>query len=309
MKSFWLCSAAILLYLIVPYGNATEEYAEKTGKSCAHCHLDPSGGAELTKAGKDFLQSLTQDTKAKEAGAFKQEGKGIAHFIRFLAGFLHIITAIFWFGTILYVHIILKPAYAAQGLPKGEVRLGLFSMLIMGITGTILSIYRIPSISFFYETRFGILLLIKIALFLIMVGAGLYAVFFLGPKLRKIRHINNSGLKGDFTVDNLLYFNGKEDQAAYIAYKSKIYDVTKSEFWKDGVHFGRHKAGTDLTEILKQAPHGEDKIFDMPLIGKLLPSRVSKERIHHEKLFYFMAYLNLVIVILITLILALWRWW
>lgn len=309
MRLFWLCSIAILLYLIAPYGNATEEYAEKTGKSCEYCHLDSSGGAELTKAGKDFLQSLTQDTKDKKARVFKQGGKGIAHFVRFLAGFLHIITAIFWFGTILYVHIILKPAYAVHGLPRGEVRLGLFSMLIMGITGTILSIYRIPSISFFYETRFGVLLLIKIALFLIMGCTALYVVIFLGPKLRKTHHVNNSGLKDDFTVDNLLYFDGKGDQAAYIAYKSKIYDMTKSEFWKAGVHFGRHNAGTDLTEMLKQAPHGEDKFFDMPLIGKLVPSRVRKGRVHHEKLFYFMAYLNLVIVILIISILALWRWW
>lgn len=309
MRLFWLCSVAILLHLIAPSGNATEGYAEKTGKGCEYCHLDSSGGAELTKAGKDFLQSLTQDTKAKEARVFKQGRKGIAHFVRFLAGLLHIITAIFWFGTILYVHIILKPAYAAHGLPRGEVRLGLFSMLIMGITGTILSIYRIPTISFFYETRFGILLLIKIGLFLIMVGTGLYAVFFLGPKLRKTHHINTSGLKDDFTIDDLLNFDGKEDRAAYIAYKRKIYDTSKSKFWEDGLHFGRHKAGIDLTEMLKQAPHGEDKIFDMPLIGKLVPSMVRKERILHEKLFYFMAYLNLVIVILIILILALWRWW
>jgi hypothetical protein len=42
MRLFWLCSAAILLYLIItPFGNATEEYAKKTGKSCAYCHLDP----------------------------------------------------------------------------------------------------------------------------------------------------------------------------------------------------------------------------------------------------------------------------
>jgi predicted heme/steroid binding protein len=142
-----------------------------------------------------------------------------------------------------------------------------------------------------------------------MVGAGLFAVFILGPKLKKTHHINNSGLKDDFTVDNLLYFNGKEEKAAYIAYKSKIYDMTKSESWKDGVHFGRHRAGTDLTEMLKQAPHGEDKVFDMPLIGKLVPSKKKKEPRPHEKLFYCMAYLNLVIVILIILILALWRWW
>jgi len=29
----------------------------------------------------------------------------------------------------------------------------------------------------------------------------------------------------------------------------------------------------------------------------------------HERVFFFMAYMNLVIVFLIVLILALWRWW
>jgi len=26
---------------------------------------------------------------------------------------------VMWFGTILYVHLLLKPAYAARGLPRG----------------------------------------------------------------------------------------------------------------------------------------------------------------------------------------------
>jgi predicted heme/steroid binding protein len=94
-----------------------------------------------------------------------------------------------------------------------------------------------------------------------------------------------------------------------VSYKGKIYDISKSKFWESGVHFQRHKAGIDLTEMLKQAPHSEDKIFEMPLIGKLVPLRKQKERVHHEKVFYFMARLNLIIVILIIIILALWAWW
>ena len=40
--------------------------------------------------------------------------------VRLIIGYLHLLTAIAWFGTILYVHILLKPACAAKGLPKGE---------------------------------------------------------------------------------------------------------------------------------------------------------------------------------------------
>ena len=42
--------------------------------------------------------------------------------------------AIMWFGAIMYVHLLLKPSYASQGLPKGELRLGLISMNVVFIT-------------------------------------------------------------------------------------------------------------------------------------------------------------------------------
>jgi hypothetical protein len=82
------------------------------------------------------------------------------------------------------VHIILKPVYAGHGLPKGEVRLGLYSILIMGVTGTILTLYRVPSVAFLVETRFGILLMMKIALYLVLVSTVLFVVLVIGPKLK-----------------------------------------------------------------------------------------------------------------------------
>lgn len=309
MKLSLVCAVAILLFTIVPCGNATEEFAEKTGKSCEYCHLDSSGGGELTKVGKEFLKKLKGEAGYGEAGEFSQERKGIFHYVRFLVGFLHIITAFFWLGTILYVHIILKPAYAAHGLPRSEVKIGLFSMIIMGITGTILTFHRVSSFSLFFETRFGILLLTKIVLFLIMVCTALYVVIFIGPKLKKTKYEYNFESKINLTVNDLIQFDGTDGRPAYVAYKDKVYNMTKSEHWKNGVHFGRHEGGRDLTGMLKQAPHGEDKIFKLPEVGKLVHSRMKKERGLHEKVFYFIAYLNLFIVILITLILALWRWW
>ena len=115
--------------------------------------------------------------------------------------------------------------------------------------------------------------------------------------------------KGDLTLDDLKLFDGTEDQAAYFAYKGKIYNATKSVHWKNGTHFSKHGAGADLTDMLKQAPHGEEKIIEMPQIGKLIPSQVEKKRPRHVRIFYFVAHMNLVLVFLITLILALWRWW
>jgi len=302
MKLFYVCSSLILFFLIIPSGNATEELAEKTGKYCSYCHLDSSGGGELTKAGKEYL---TQDSKSDEYA----QGKRILQSIRLIAGFLHILTAIFWFGTILYVHLILKASYAARGLPKGEVKVGLISMIIMAVTGVTLTVFRVPSFSFLFETRFGILLLIKIFLFLTMVCSALYVVLIVGPKLGTKKDIKFQEPKEYYTADELRNFDGTKGHPVYVAFNNKIYDVSKSSFWKEGKHFGKHSAGTDLTGMLDQAPHGEDKLEGLDQIGKLALMKTKKEIPSQERVFYFIAYLNLSFVILITLILALWRWW
>ena len=229
--------------------------------------------------------------------------------LRFIAGYLHILTAVFWFGTILYVHLILKPAYAASGLPKGEVRVGLVSMLIMLVTGTFLALVRVSSFQMLFETRFGILLTIKIILFLMMGSAALTTVFFIGPKLRKDIKEGKHKSGEDMTSEELRYFDGKEGRSAYIAYTGNIYDVSKSGIWLNGTHFFRHPAGIDLTDFLGQAPHGEEKILKMPKIGKLVTRESKIEYSKYKKIFYFLAYLNLTFVFLILLILALWRWW
>lgn len=283
--------------------------AEKTGKSCGFCHLDQSGGGELTEEGKGYLKKLAVTSDDAQKDVLHAGRKKASEIIRFFIGYLHILIAIFWFGTILYVHLIMKPSYAAHGLPGGEVKLGLVSIVLMAVTGTILSVYRISSLSILFNTRFGILLLIKISLFLIMAGTAFYVVFFIGPKLKKKKEALPFEPEGDLTIDDLKLFDGTENRAVYFAYKGKIYDVSKSEHWKDGTHFRRHKAGTDLTDMLKQAPHSEEKVIEMSPIGKLNPARVVKKRARHEKIFYFVAYMNLVLVFLITLILALWRWW
>lgn len=296
------------LFLSPAFGHSTEVYAQKTGKSCAYCHLDSSGGGELTKAGEIYLEELLSEEETGQSKAVLTARGAASKLIRLIIGYFHIITGIFWFGTILWVHLVLKPAYAAHGLPKDEVRVGLVSMVIMGITGTLLILYRIPSLSFLYETRFGILLLIKIALFLLMVFTAVFVILILGPKLREADHGTHQKQDGELTTDDLQYFDGTEGRPSYIAYNHTIFDMSGSEFWINGVHFERHKAGEDLSDMLKQAPHDEEKILGMPLVGELVPSQMKKRSLH-EKVFYFLAYFNLGIVLLITLILALWHWW
>ena len=280
---------------------AREIYAKQTGKSCSACHLDPGGGGELTAAGKEFAATLAPAGQAQKMSLPNKV-------LRFLAGYLHLLTAILWFGTILYVHLVLKPAYAVGGLPRGEVRVGISSMVVMGVTGAVLTHYRVDSLATLLHTRFGLLLLAKISLYLIMVLSAVFVVTVIGPKLKAKRKSNGTlATGGDLSLEQLASHDGSEGRPALFAYQGKLYDATASALWKQGVHMGRHHAGQDLTDALELAPHGSEKMQALREVGALLAQADRKTPLH-ERVFLIMAYLNLSIVFLIVLILSLWRW-
>lgn len=288
---------------------ATDEYAEETGRDCEVCHLDPSGGDELTAVGEGYLLSLSIESDLSSGLLDSKAKKPLSRYIRLIFGYLHLLTAFFWFGTILYVHLILKPAYASKGLPPGEVKVGLYSLFIIAVTGSVLTFYRIPAIDILFSTKFGILLLVKVSIFLLMLFSALFVVFFLAPRLKRRKTAQLQAIDGIFKVEELNQFDGKEGRAAYFSYQGEVYDVTGSQLWIDGTHMARHQAGDDLTEYLSQAPHDESKILMMPKIGKLSQEGLGAKASPPKLVFYFMAYMNLGFVFLIILILALWRWW
>jgi len=293
---FLLC----LLVVFISPAFATEEYALETGRDCSVCHLDPGGGGELTASGVAYRQFLAGPEPEAQPSGWSP--------LRLAAGYLHLLFALLWFGTILYVHLVLKPAYAAGGLPRGEVRVGLLSMLVMGVTGAVLTAYRVPSLEFMVSTRFGLLLSVKIALFAIMVLSALYVVLFIGPKLHRAIRSGKEPVtpQGDLTPEQLASCDGQEGRPACFAFEGSIYDASASRLWQGGTHFKRHQAGTDLSEALAQAPHGPEVFERVTAVGRLLAAPSGRPL--HQKVFYVMAYMNLGFVFLITLIIALWRW-
>lgn len=73
----------------------------------------------------------------------------------------------------------------------------------------------------------------------------------------------------EFTSEELLSFNGKEGKPVYIALEGKIYDVSKSPFWSQGIHMNRHLPGRDLKGEISAAPHGSEVLERYPQIGIL----------------------------------------
>jgi predicted heme/steroid binding protein len=282
-------------------GSGTEEYAVQTGKPCIACHLNPAGGGDLTAEGVAFRKEM------RSAGGSAQRGGGL-RMVRFFAGLVHLVTGVLWFGTILYVHLLLKPAYAAKGLPRGELLVGWISIVLMAVTGAILTAFRISSLEAFFHTRFGVLLTAKIAIFLVMVTTAVLVTFVIGPRLKR-RQQTIDQRKKDMAADDISQFDGKEGRPAYFAYQGRIYDATGSGLWKKGNHVGKHQAGFDLSDALKLAPHGEEKIASLPFVGRLLETGEASKKPFHVRGFYFMAYLNLGLVFCVLLIISLWRWW
>lgn len=300
MNRIWLITALLLLSLslLATTARATEQFAMETGHDCSYCHLDPAGGGELTAAGKGYLQQLQQSGKAKTLDIG-------AKLFRLLIGYLHILFAVLWFGTILYVHIVLKPAYAAQGLPRGEKLVGIISFWVVGLTGLVLTYYRIASWEQLVGTRFGILLLVKVSLYLLMLVSAIFVIKVIGPRLQKKG--SREHVAGEpFTAETLSGFDGKEGRPGYFAYNGKVYDASGSRMWRDGSHMQRHAAGADLTEALKLAPHTAEVMARLPQVGDFDADAVKPRPAARQ--FYLIAYTNLGIVFLILFILALWRW-
>ncbi|MEE9615315.1 MAG: cytochrome b5 domain-containing protein [Thermodesulfobacteriota bacterium] len=71
-----------------------------------------------------------------------------------------------------------------------------------------------------------------------------------------------------FTEDELKEFDGGEPgKPIYFAYKGKVYDVTESPLFLEGMHF-EHYAGCDLTDYMEDSPHGEESLEELKVVGE-----------------------------------------
>ena len=81
----------------------------------------------------------------------------------------------------------------------------------------------------------------------------------------------------EFELADLEKFDGKEGRPVYIAYKGKVYDVTESKLWRNGLHMKRHHAGQDLSADIQGAPHEPDVLERYPQVGILKKEVVELE--------------------------------
>ena len=293
-KIFLIVGFLFFSFLLLPRTPVwtTIEYTCETGRSCNVCHEDPSGGGTLTLEGEGFMAADYSFEKESTPAHWKRP-------LKLTFGFLHILFAVIWFGTIFYIHLFVKPASLTSGLPRNERILGWVCIFIVGITGVLLTVFRLRSVSELWTTTFGVIWLIKVALFLIMVAIAAIATTRINRKMREAHAKKDSGL--------LPLPGDKEENSHSFIFEGNIYDVSESKLWKDGIHMGRHHAGIDLTSSMAGAPHGAEVLERVPKVGQAGDLKTS-EQIPAVRHFIFMAYFILFCMLGVIFCIAYWNW-
>lgn len=80
---------------------------------------------------------------------------------------------------------------------------------------------------------------------------------------------DSSSKSKTFTVDELKKYDGKNGNPAYVAVNGTVYDVTNAKRWNNGEHVDGIVAGVDLTSKFSSAPHGDEVLKDLPIVGTL----------------------------------------
>ncbi|MFP3870125.1 MAG: multiheme c-type cytochrome [Syntrophobacteria bacterium] len=304
------CLLALTLHLPAGTALATQAYAERTGKGCIFCHQESTGG-QLKTVGFAYIRNGYQYPISERILNKAETLRTPFHkTLRFVVGYLHLLASVIFFGAIFYVHIFIGPRQLTGGIPKHERLLGVSCMITLTITGIYLTWVRIDKWEQFFNNTFGLMLGIKIILFLTMVAIGITAITVVHRRMRKeAKGISSSTEDDEITLANISQFDASGGKPAYVVYENKIYDVTDSPKWKEGRHFGKHAAGMDLTAALGGAPHGVEVFERVRCAGEISekePASVRPAPAH--RIFVAMAYANLVIIFGILGCISVWRW-
>lgn len=90
-------------------------------------------------------------------------------------------------------------------------------------------------------------------------------LIFSSDKKDKCRSIE---IKREFTLKELVKYNGQGGKNAYVAIKGTVYDLTSEKSWINGVHHGLI-AGKDLTDEFMKCHKNDINLKDLNIIGTI----------------------------------------
>ena len=117
-----------------------------------------------------------------------------------------------------------------------------------------------------------IILVSTVAVFLLLRNTG-------GPKANQTKQSNgnqadssNQGQPQGISLDEVANHTGKDGNTCWVAVDWTVYEISGFVLWVEGEHKpsgGRAKCGKDLSEVIKQSPHGKSKLKLLKEIGPL----------------------------------------
>lgn len=283
----------LAVLLLVSTAMGLPKYAEETGQKCESCHTDPSTG-ELNDAGRAF--SITHKWPPE---------KIVDERLFFALGSLHLFSAVLWIGAIFFVHLVHTPDIVALGgAPRKELVLGWTGIFGTGFSGALMTYYRFGSFENLLQSESGRIVLAKILIYLFMVFTALTLTFYLNRKFKASRIFPGVDISSLEKFDSL-----EKGKRVLVTVGGLVFDLSDSPMWKDGKHAGKHEAWRDLTEEIRESPHGIGILKKYKPVGytgdflKLV--REIRSAIAVFKLF---AYTNLLLGILAIVLSAYIRW-
>jgi predicted heme/steroid binding protein/uncharacterized membrane protein len=307
-RAGWLAIALVLVVLFSVRAAATVDYARQTGQPCSACHVRPEGGGELNAQGVAYARGGYQWPIPE--GVEPYTPSNAMRTLRLVVGYIHLTVTVLWFGAIFYIHVVVRPQQLTTGIPRLQGIIGWVSIGVITVTGIALTLYRRLETGPVFSGTFGTVFVIKLALFGAMVLLAMIATVVLTPKLQKRTRgqVSEDSTSSEVTSETLPTHDGREGQRAIVAVSGRLYEVTDSRLWRDGVHLKQHQAGRDLTAALQGAPHGAEVLAKVPMIGELHDAATPTAPPRSQRVFVAFTYANLVLPLGILLCVAWWKW-
>lgn len=261
-----------LMPLLAEEARANQIFADQANKNCDYCHVGRPDNLEFTPDGNLFVKNYYQ-LPGTTHGPLKSGLRGtVERKLRHLLLVAHAAAGVALAGAAIFLAFVPRQL-AREDHSAPERKFIWVSMgIAIGCGGLLVPFVYVPDVDFWHSS-YGAYLSLKIVLtnllMLLMILRLIVARRTAGPRkeAQLLLSLPNFSRFTAFSPADLKHFNGRKGRRTLIAFKGKVYDVTNSRHWNDGLHLNKHTAGTDLTNAIAAAPHGEAVLHAAKEVG------------------------------------------
>lgn len=257
--------------------HATQIFADQTGKNCDYCHIGRPDNLEFTADGNLFVQNYYRLPSAVSGAPKSGLRLSLERHLRKLLLALHAAAGMALAGAAIFLGFVPRQL-AREDHSITERKFIWVSMgLAIGCGALLIPFVYVPGNDFWHSTYgsyLGLKIVLTNLLMLLMIIRLIVARRTAG--LRKEADLQlalpDFSRFSAFSPGDLKHFTGRKGRRPLIAFKGKVYDVSKARHWTDGLHQNKHSAGTDLTGAIAAAPHGEAVLHAAKEVGVYDPA-------------------------------------